>query len=154
MVQIHVILSLIGLVSGFVVLYGWLSDGRSSGWTGLFLVTTILTSVTGFFIPPFDFDPPRVVGLLSLVLLAFACVALYVLGLAGVWRRIYVCTALAALYLNAFVAVVQSFQKIGFLHDLAPTQTEPSFIVAQVALLVAAIVAGVLCFKRFGSRMA
>src|SRR6201996_6661559 len=119
--EIHVGLSLIGIASGLVVLYGLLTGKPLRGWTALFLVMTILTSVTGYPIPPFGFDPPRAVGTLSLVLLAIAVIALYLLHLAGPWRWIYVITAVVSLYLNVFVAIIQSFQKIPFLHELAPT---------------------------------
>src|SRR5271163_181239 len=103
--EIHVALSLIGIVTGLFVLYGLLSGTASRGWTAIFLATTILTSVTGFPLAPFGFDPPRAVGTLSLVLLAIAVAALAVFKLAGAWRWIYVVTATAALYLNCFVAV-------------------------------------------------
>src|ERR1700680_4587445 len=112
MLQIHVALSLIGIVSGLVVLYGLLTNRPLPGWTALFLATTVLTSVTGFPLPPYGFDPARAVGVISLVLLALAIAALYVFHLRGAWRWIYVSTAVAALYLNCFVAVVQSFQKL------------------------------------------
>jgi hypothetical protein len=147
--QIHVVLSLIGIASGLVVLYGLLSANRLGGWTALFLITTILTSVTGFPLPPYGFDPPRAVGILSLVLLALAIAALYLFHLAGAWRWIYVSTVVAALYLNCFVAVVQSFQKLSFLQPLAPTQSEPPFLVAQLAVLAAFVVLGILAVMRF-----
>jgi hypothetical protein len=147
--QIHVVLSLIGIASGLVVLYGLLSAKRLGGWTALFLVTTVLTSVTGFPLPPFGFDPARVVGTLSLFLLALAIAALYVFHLAGAWRWIYVSTAVAALYLNGFVGVVQSFQKLAFLKPLAPTQSEPPFLVTQLAVLAAFVVLGILAVMRF-----
>jgi hypothetical protein len=147
--QIHVVFSLIGIASGLVVLYGLLSGQRLAGWSALFLVTTVLTSVTGFPLPPYGFDPPRAVGTLSLVLLALAIAALYVFHLAGAWRWIYVSTAVAALYLNCFVAVVQSFQKLSFLQPLAPTQSEPPFLVAQLAVLAAFVVLGILAVMRF-----
>ena len=149
MLQIHVVLSLIGIVSGFVVLYGLLIGRPLGGWTALFLATTILTSVTGFLLAPFGFDPPRAVGVISLVLLALAVTALYVFRLAGAWRRVYVGSAVAALYLNVFVGVVQAFQKLPFLQPLAPTQSEPPFVVAQVAVLVIFIVLGILAAIRF-----
>jgi hypothetical protein len=149
LLQIHVVLSLIGIASGLVVLYGLLSGKPLAGWTALFLVTTVLTSVTGFPLPPYGFDPPRAVGTLSLVLLALAIVALYAFHLAGAWRWIYVSTAVAALYLNCFVAVVQSFQKLSFLKPLAPTQSEPPFLVAQLAVLAAFVVLGILAVMRF-----
>src|SRR5581483_8310741 len=129
--QIHVALSLIGIVTGLIVLYGLLSGRALGGWTALFLLTTILTSVTGFPLPPFGFDPPRAVGILSLLLLAIAVAAYYLFHLAGAWRWIYVVTAMAALYLDAFVGVIQAFAKIPSLHELAPTQSEPPFLVAQ-----------------------
>jgi hypothetical protein len=149
MLQIHVALSLIGIVSGLVVLYGLLTGRPLGGWTALFLATTILTSITGFPLAPFGFDPPRAVAVISLVLLALAVAALYMFRLAGAWRRVYVGSAIAALYLNVFVAVVQAFQKLPFLQSLAPTQSEPPFLVAQVAVLAIFIVLGILAAIRF-----
>ena len=148
-IQIHVVLSLIGIVSGLVVFYGLLMNYRSCSWTALFLVTTILTSVTGFPLPPFGFDPPRAFGIISLVLLAATVVALYVFRLDGVWRLIFCATAIAALYLNCFVGVVQAFQKLPFLQALAPTQSEPPFLVAQAALLVAFVIFGIPAARRY-----
>src|SRR5436190_17725457 len=112
--QIHVFISLIGILAGFVVLYGLLTGRPFAGWTALFLATTILTSVTGFPLPPFGFDPPRAVGVLSLALLAAAVAALYLFHLAGLWRWVYIGSALAALYLNVFVGITQAFQKLPF----------------------------------------
>jgi len=148
-VQIHVLLSLAGIASGLIVLHGLLTAQCRTGWTALFLATTILTSVTGFPLPPFGFDPARAVAVISLVLLAVATAALYVFNLRGAWRWIYVCGAVAALYLNVFVAVVQSFQKLRFLRPLAPTQSEPPFAITQLAVLVAFVVLGVLAVIRF-----
>jgi hypothetical protein len=145
----HVILSLIGIASGLVVLLEMLRGRHSSALAALFLATTVLTSVTGFPIPPYGFDPPRAVGILSLVLLAFSVAALYVFRLAGHWRWIYVATATAALYLNCFVAVVQTFQKVAVFNALAPTQTEPPFAIAQIAVLAIFIVLGVLAVRKF-----
>jgi hypothetical protein len=147
--QIHVAISLLGIASGLVVLYGLLSGKSLAGWTALFLLTTILTSLTGFPLAPFGFDPPRALGVILLVLMAAAVLALYVFHVAGAWRWIYVVTAVASLYLNVFVAVVQSFQKLSFLQPLAPTQSEPPFVVAQVVVLVAFIALGVLAVMRF-----
>jgi hypothetical protein len=147
--QFHVVISLIGIASGLIVLYGLVTSRPFAGWTALFLATTILTSLTGFPLPPFGFDPPRAIGVLSLVLLAIAVAGLYVFHLAGAWRKIYIATAVAALYLNTFVAVVQSFQKLSFLQPLAPTQSEPPFVVAQVVVLAAFIALGVLAVIRF-----
>jgi hypothetical protein len=149
MLQIHVLLSLVGIVSGLVVLYGLLSGRPFGGWTALFLATTILTSITGFPLAPFGFDPPRAVGLISLVLLALAVAALYAFRLAGAWRWVYIGSATAALYLNVFVGVVQAFQKLPFLQPLAPTQSEPPFLVAQIAVLAIFIASGVVAVIRF-----
>ena len=109
LLQIHVLISLIGIVSGLVVLYGLLTGRPFGAWTALFLAATIVTSVTGFPLPPFGVTPGRVVGAISLVLLAVALAALYGFRLAGAWRWIYIGSAIAALYLNVFIGVVQSF---------------------------------------------
>ena len=149
MLQIHVILSLVGILSGLVVLYRLLLGGDSGPWTALFLITTILTSLTGFPLAPFGFDPPRAVGVLSLILLLGAVVAYYAFPLDGLWRLVYVGCAVAALYLNVFVLVAQGFLKVPFLHDLAPTGSEPPFVAAQAVVLLAFIVLGVLAARRF-----
>jgi hypothetical protein len=148
-ITVHVILSLIGIASGLVALFSMIGGKRPDVWTAVFLATTVLTSVTGFPIPPFGLDPPRIVGILSLIMLAAAVPALYVFGLAGPWRWLYIVTATIALYLNSFVGVVQSFQKISFLNQLAPTQSEPPFAVAQATVLLLYIVLGVLAVRRF-----
>ena len=145
---LHVVISLIGIASGFVVLYGMLGSQRLPGWTALFLATTILTSVTGFLFHSAQFGPPHFVGIISLVLLGFSVAALYAFNLAGPWRWIYAATATLALYLNVFVGVVQSFQKIAFLQPLAPTQSEPPFAVAQGLVLVIFLALTVLASKR------
>jgi len=121
---LHVVISLIGIASGFVVLYGMLGSQRLPGWTALFLATTILTSVTGFMFPINGVTPGLVVGAISLVLLGLALLGLYVFRLAGPWRWVYVFTALAALYFNVFVGVVQAFQKLAFLHVVAAFYTD------------------------------
>jgi hypothetical protein len=149
LLQLHVLLSLIGIASGFVVLYGLVTGRMFGGWTALFLGTTILTSVTGFPLPPFGFDPPRAVGLISLVLLAVAVAAFYAFRLAHAWRWVYVGTATTALYLNVFVGVVQAFQKLPFLQALAPTQSEPPFAIAQLVVLVAFVALGAVAMVRF-----
>jgi hypothetical protein len=149
MPQIHVILSLVGILFGLIVLYRLLLGGESGAWTALFLVTTILTSLTGFPLPPFGFEPPRAVGLLSLILLLGAVVAYYAFHLEGIWRLIYVGCAIAAIYLNVFVLIVQGLMKVPFLHDLAPNGSEPPFVVTQAFVLLAFIVLGVLAAIRF-----
>jgi hypothetical protein len=154
LLAIHVGLSLIGIVSGLVVLYGLLSGAALGGWTALFLAATILTSVTGFPLAPFGFDPPRAIGVLSLVLLAIAVGAYYLFHLGGAWRWIYVVTAMTALYLNCFVLVFQGFLKVGALHDLAPTQSEPPFLVAQGAVLILFVVLGFLAVRKFQPQIA
>ena len=147
--QIHVLLSLIGIASGLIVLYGLVTGRAYGGWTALFLTTTILTSVTGFPLPPFGFDPPRAVAILSLVLLAAAVLALYAFRPVGLWRWIYIGTAITALYLNVFVGVIQGFAKLPFLHSLAPTQSEPPFLIAQIVVLVAFVALGIMAVRRF-----
>ena len=149
LLAIHVALSLIGIASGLIVLYGLLTANALGGWTALFLVTTILTSATGFPLPPFGFDPPRAIGILSLILLAIAVGAYYLFHLAGWWRWVYVVTAMAALYLNCFVLVFQGFLKVQALHDLAPTQSEPPFLAAQGAVLILFVVLGFFAVRKF-----
>ena len=146
---IHVLLSLAGIASGFIVVYGLLTGKRLDGWTAIFLATTVLTSVTGFLFPVEHLLPSHVVGAISLVVLAVAIVARYAFHMANAWRWIYVVCAVVALYLNSFVAVVQSFLKVSALKALAPTQKEPPFLVAQLALMAIFIVIGVLAVKKF-----
>ena len=146
--QIHVLISLIGIVTGIVVLLAMLDGHHARFWAKTFLVTTIATSVTGFMFHS-KFGPADVIGVISLVVLAVALTALYGFKLQGRWRWIYVVSAAIALYLNIFVAVVQTFQKVSFFHSLAPTQAEPPFAIAQGIVLVAFIVLGILAAKRF-----
>jgi hypothetical protein len=146
---LHVVISLIGIASGLIVLCGVLTSQRLDGWTALFLVSTILTSVTGFMFPFNGLLPSHVVGAISLVVLAVALLALYAFRLAGLWRWVYVVAALAALYLNVFVGVVQAFQKLAVLQPLAPTQSEPPFVIAQVAVLALFLALGALAVRRF-----
>jgi hypothetical protein len=149
---VHVVISLIGIASGLVVLAGLLNRKQLAGWTGLFLTTTVATSVTGFGFPMEHFLPSHGVGVLSLVALAIAILALYAKQLAGGWRRTYVITSVLALYLNCFVAVVQSFEKIAPLRALVPTQSEPPFAITQLALLALFVGLGILAAKRFRER--
>jgi hypothetical protein len=146
---VHVIISLIGILSGFVVLAGMVGSKKLDGWTALFLATTVLTSVTGFFFPFTSFGAPHVLGILSLIVLAGAIVALYVFHLAGTWRWIYVVCAAVALYFNVFVGVVQAFQKLSLLQPLAPTQSEPPFLIAQLAVMAGFFVIGFLAVRKF-----
>jgi hypothetical protein len=146
---VHVVLSLIGIFSGLILLFAMLGGKRLDGWTALFLATTVLTSVTGFFFPRSQVLPSHIVGVISLIVLAAAIVALYVYRLAGSWRWIYVAGAVLALYLNIFVGIVQAFQKLPFLQPLAPTQSEPPFLVTQLVVLAIFILLGVMGVKRF-----
>jgi hypothetical protein len=151
---LHVIISLIGLASGVVALAAMLGDKRPGPWTAVFLCSTILTSATGFLFHSAKIGPPHILGVLSLIVLAIAVVALYAKHLKGVWRPLYVVCAIMALYFNAFVGVVQSFQKISFLTPLAPTGSEPPFLVAQLVVLAAFVVLGWLAVKRFHPALA
>jgi hypothetical protein len=153
-VLVHVIISLIGIVAGFIVMFAMLGSNRTPAMTALFLATTILTSATGFLIPPLLTDkllPSHIIGALSLVLLAIACLALYGQKLAGSWRWIYVVTALLSLYLNTFVLVIQSFLKIAPLHALAPGEPPggPVFAIAQGIVLVFFIIMIIGAVRRF-----
>ena len=148
----HTILSLVGILAGLVALYGWLASRHLAAWTALFLGTTVLTSVTGYFFPRDQILPSHVVGALSLVLLALAIAALYGYRLAGAWRWIYVATATIALYLNVFVLVVQGFLKVPMLNALAPTQKEPPFLIAQAVVLVLFAVLGFVAVRSFHPR--
>ena len=150
--QVHVVLSLIGIFTGLVVAFGLLLAKRLNGWTACFLVTTVATSVTGFLFPFHGFTPAIGVGIVSLVVLAIAIFARYGRKLTGAWRWVYVVTAILALYLNVFVLIVQSFQKVQALKALAPTQSEPPFLVAQLGALVLFIVLTVFAVIRFRPR--
>ena len=146
---VHVLISLVGIFSGIVVLFGLLSGNRLDGWTKLFLITTVATSVTGYGFPVHRLMPSHVVGFISLVVLAIAIFARYRRHLAGVWRWIYVVTAMIALYLNVFVGIVQAFEKVPALKALAPTQTEPPFARTQLAVLALFILLSIIAALRF-----
>jgi hypothetical protein len=146
---LHVLISLIAIGSGLIVMFGLLGGRRLDVWTGLFLATTVLTSVTGFGFPFQHLLPSHILGILSLVILALAIPARYVFHLAGAWRWIYVVGAGMALYFNVFVLVVQSFEKVPALKALAPTQKEPPFLVAQLIVLLIFVALIILATKRF-----
>jgi hypothetical protein len=147
--QFHVLLSLIGIASGIAVVLAMLGANPLPLLTAIFLLTTVATSVTGFMFHFASFGPPEIIGLISLVVLGIAILALYGYKLAGSWRWIYVAAAVFALYLNVFVGVVQTFQKAAFFHTLAPTQTEPPFAIAQGVVLIAFIALGIAAAKKF-----
>jgi hypothetical protein len=132
----HVLLSLVGIFSGFIAVFGMIAGKRLDGLTALFLVTTALTSITGFFFPFHKLLPSHIVAMVSLAVLALAIPARYLLHLAGAWRKVYAVTASIALYLNVFVLVAQLFMKVPSLHVLAPTGTEPPFLISQVVVMV------------------
>ena len=146
---LHVVISIVGIVSGFVVAFGLLAGKRLNGLTAIFLLTTLLTSLTGY---GFKFEkllPAHIVGAISLALLTVAIVSRYVKHMAGGWRAAYVISASAALYLNVFVLVVQLFLKVPDLHRLAPTQAEPPFAIAQGTVLLLFVVLGIFAVKKF-----
>jgi hypothetical protein len=145
----HTALSLIGIIAGFVVVFGLLAGKPLNGWTGLFLVTTLATSLTGFFFPFHGFTPAHGIGIVSVVVLAVAIFARYKRHLAGAWRRSYTISAVIALYFNVFVLIVQAFMKVPALEALAPTQSEPPFLGAQLACLVLFVVLGIVAAIRF-----
>lgn len=146
---LHVAISLIAIVSGLVVLAGMLHARTLPGWTALFLATAVLTSVTGFMFPINGLTPGIIISLISIVMLAIALMALYVKHLSGAWRWIYVATALVALYFNVLVLIVQSFQKVPVLQKLAPTQSEPPFLIAQGVALIAFLILGTRAARKF-----
>ena len=148
---VHVIISLVGIVSGIVVMFGLLGSHRMPGSTAIFLLFTILTSATGFLFPFEKLVPSHMIGILSLVLLAITCIALYGMKLSGAWRGIYVVTALISLYLNVFVLIIQGFLKVAPLHALAPSvpPSEPPFAVVQGIVLLFFVIVIVGAVRRF-----
>jgi hypothetical protein len=149
---IHVLISLVGILTGIVVVIGLCGNRRFDGWTGVFLITTLLTSLTGFLFPIRAIGPPHIVGVISLMLLVPCLLGLYKFKLASNWRWIYVITAVAVLYLNVFVGVVQAFGKIGFLHALAPKGNEPPFAVAQGVVLLLFLMIAIVGARKFRPR--
>lgn len=147
--QIHVAISLAGILSGFVVAFGLITGRRLDRWTAFFVLTTIATSVTGFFFPFQGFTPAIVVGIISLIVLAATIFARYARHLAGAWRLIYVLTAMIALYLNVFVLIVQLFRRVPTLKALAPTQSESPFVVTQLMALTLFVVLTIIASRRF-----
>jgi len=146
---IHVVISVLGIFTGLVVVGGLMAGARMGGWTAFFLATTILTSVTGFGFPFTTVSPPHVVGALSLVVLAVCLAARYGKQLDRGWRTTYVVTAVAALYLNVFVLVVQLFAKTPALAQLAPTQQEAPFAVTQALVLALFVWIGWVAVRGF-----
>ena len=146
---LHVVITLVAIGRGLIVIGGMFASHKLPGTTALFLLTTALTSLTGFLFPITSFTPALGVGILACVILAIALLALYKEHLVGAWRPIYVITAIASLYLNVFVLVVQVFVKIPFFKALAPTQAEPPFAIGQGIVLLVFVALGMLALRRF-----
>lgn len=153
---LHVAITLVAIASGLIVLFGMLGAHRLPGWTALFLATTVLTSVTGFMFPIHGFTPALGVGIISMVVLAIALLALYGKHLTAAWRWIYVATAVTALWFNVFVLIVQSFEKLSLLNPHAPQVGPPfsepqntEFMIAQAAALLLLVVLGIIAAVRF-----
>jgi len=152
--MLHVAISLVGIGSGFVVLAGLILRRRLDVWTNLFLATTIATSVTGFFFPFERLLPSHILGLLSLAVLGLAVLARSARHLRGPWLRVFAISSCVALYLNVFVLIAQAFGKVPALKAMAPTQSEPPFVLAEGALLLIFGVFGVIAAKKASSKMA
>jgi predicted acyltransferase len=146
---LHVIISLIGIVTGFIVMAGMYTSQYNPSLTKTFLIFTILTSLTGFFFPFHGFKPSYVIGVLSLIALAIAWIALYKHRLAGKWRWIYVVSAIVAQWFNFFVVVAQSFMKIPALHAFAPNGNEPPFAVTELFVMLFFAAFAILAVKKF-----
>jgi hypothetical protein len=146
---VHVIISLIAIITGFVVIAGMAAGKRLDDWTAVFLATTALTSLTGFGFPFEKILPSHIFGVISLVALLIAILARYAFGLQGHWRAAFVLTALIAQWLNVFVLIAQLFNKVQVLQPLAPTQSEPPFLVAQAVLLVLFVFMGIAVLRHF-----
>jgi hypothetical protein len=147
---IHTLISLIAIFTGLIVLFGMIGGKRRlDGWTRWFLITAVLTTVTGFFFPFHGFTPALGLGIISLPFLALTIFARCSKQLAGAWRWIYVIGAVICLYFNLFVLVVQSFLKIPALHAMAPTQTEPPFKLTQLIVLLLSVVLAIVAVMRF-----
>ena len=146
---LHVVITLVAIGSGLIVVGGMFASHKLPGTTAIFLLTTALTSVTGFLFPVHGFTPALGVGTLACLILLIALFALYKEHLVGAWRWIYVITAVASLYLNVFVLVVQSFVKVPALTALAPTQSEPPFAITQAVVLAIFILIGLIAVVKF-----
>jgi len=147
----HVVISLIGLVTGFIVLFNFIVSKPKMWWTTVFLWATLVTSLTGFLLPVHKFLPSHAVGILCIVVLGFAFLAQYGFHLSGIWRRVFVVASTIALYFNSFVTIVQCFKHIPALRALAPTQSETPFLITQLILLLLFIALGVTATRRFRS---
>jgi hypothetical protein len=147
--QIHVAISLIAIATGLIAILGLIGNRLYGALTAIFLLTTVLTSITGFLYPSKGVTPGIILGVLSMIVLALAILALYAGHLRGAWRGTYVISASIALYFNVFVLFAQAFQKVPALHALAPTQASPVFGITQVAVMVVFIYITVRAFMAF-----
>ncbi|MBN9584461.1 MAG: hypothetical protein J0G34_03610 [Afipia sp.] len=146
---LHLVISMIAIGLGLIVAGGLLASNRLPGWTAWFLILTVVTSATGFLFPFTQILPSHIVAIISLVLLAIAVYALYGKGLTGIWRSVYVVTAMLALWFNVFVLIVQSFQKVALLNAYAPTGSEPPFAITQGIVLLFFVFTIILGIRRF-----
>jgi len=148
---LHVVVSLIAIAAGLIVMFGMLGSHGMPALTGLFLLFTILTSVTGLMFPFEKLLPSHILSIISLVLLLIACITRYGVGLTGASRWIYVLTALASLYINVFVLLIQSFLKIPALAAVAPGNppSGPVFAVVQGIVLVFFVIMIIGAVRRF-----
>jgi hypothetical protein len=147
--RLHVAISVIAIAAGLITVRGMLAARVFRVVTGLFLITTMLTSLTGFLFPFHGVTPGIVIGILSVILLLAAILALYTFHLAGAWRWVYVVCSVVALWFNVFIFIVQSFENIPGLHALAPTQSEPPFKIAQLLFLVIFALLGFFAVRKF-----
>lgn len=146
---LHVVISMLAIFAGFVVMGGLFASAGLGGWTVFFLLMTFLTSLTGFMFPFVSVTPAIITGLVATPILLVALWALYGKRLAGRWSGVYAATAIASLYINVFVFIVQSFQKVSFLNPYAPTGSERPFLIAQLVTLAAFVILGWLAVRRF-----
>lgn len=149
MVGFHTVISLVALLAGAVVVLGMAGNADMPAVSALFLVTAVVTSVTGFLLPADRVLPSHIFGVVSLVALAAAIAARYAFSFRGGWRVTYALCVVLATWLDAFVAVFQTFLKVPSITALAPTQSEPPFAIAQGVTLLVFIVLAVLAARRF-----
>ena len=146
---VHTIISIVAITAGLVIVGGLIAGVRIDGWTGIFLATSVLTSVTGFFFPFTQLIASHWIGVISLVILPLVIAARYWKHLAGPWRGTYVVGTVLVLYLNFFVLIVQLFRRIPALLVSAPKQTEPPFVLTQLLVLALFAWLGFAAFRRF-----
>src|SRR5580704_11243087 len=145
---LHVIISLAAIAAGLIAILA-LTANKLSSLTGFFLITTALTSITGFFFPFHGVTPGIILGILSLIVLLLAAIALHARKLHGRWRAVYIVSATLALWFNVFVLFAQLFAKVPALKAIAPTQSSPVFGATQLVVLAAFIVLALRSLKGF-----